>query len=68
VAQAISSDGRESYLRALVTEVETGYEAHLAGHQGSGNLMALTRANALLIIPSGVKSVPPGEEVIAWLL
>ena len=67
-AQAISSDGRESYLRALVTETEAGYEAHLTGHQGSGNLVALTRANALLIIPSGVKSVPPGEEVIAWLL
>jgi molybdopterin molybdotransferase len=66
--QLISSDGRESYLRAILHEVESGHVAHLSGHQGSGNLLALTRANALLIIPSGVKSVPPGEEVIAWLL
>jgi molybdopterin molybdotransferase len=66
--QAIESDGRESYLRARVEMVGGSHVAFLAGHQGSGNLYTLTRANALLIIPSGVKSVPPGEEVTAWLL
>jgi molybdopterin biosynthesis enzyme len=29
---------------------------------------ALVRANALLIIPAGVKSAPAGREVEAWLL
>jgi molybdopterin molybdotransferase len=40
----------------------------LTGHQGSGNLLSLVQANALLIIPSGVKCVPAGQEVSAWLL
>lgn len=68
VGETIHSDGRESYLRARVEEHDGTYLAQLSGHQGSGNLYALALANALLIIPSGVKSVPPGEEVIAWLL
>jgi len=42
--------------------------AHLTGHQGSGNLYSLVRANALLIIPAGVKCVPAGQEVNAWLI
>ena len=40
----------------------------LSGHQGSANLYALTRSNALLILPSGVKCVPASEEVDIWLL
>jgi len=35
---------------------------------GSGNLHSLVQANALLIIPAGVKCVPAGQEVNAWLL
>ena len=59
----ISSDGRESYLRAVV-EIRNGRKtARLTGHQGSGNLKSLVDANALLIIPSGVKSVAAGERV-----
>jgi molybdopterin molybdotransferase len=42
--------------------------AHLAGHQGSGNLLSIVQANALLIIPAGVKSLAAGMEVDAWLL
>jgi molybdopterin molybdotransferase len=69
LAEGVESDGRESYLRALVSRKEGGeYVAKLTGHQGSGNLFSLVQANALLIIPSGVKSCPPGSEVEAWLL
>jgi molybdopterin molybdotransferase len=64
----IDSDGRESYLRAQVREENHVYVARLTGHQGSGNLHSLVQANALLIIPAGVKCVPAGEEVNAWLL
>jgi molybdopterin molybdotransferase len=64
----IDSDGRESYLRAQVREEKGLYIARLTGHQGSGNLYSLVRANALLIIPAGVKCVPAGAEVNAWLL
>jgi molybdopterin molybdotransferase len=68
LAEAIESDGRESYLRAVVTFEEGQYSAKLTGHQGSGNLFSLVQANALLIIPSGVKSLPEGARVSAWLL
>jgi molybdopterin molybdotransferase len=69
-AEQIDSDGRESYLRAEVHPdgENGGFIAHLTGHQGSGNLHSLVRANALLIIPAGVKCVPAGQEVNAWLI
>jgi molybdopterin molybdotransferase len=64
----ILSDGRESYLRAIIHEQDGVQVAKLTGHQGSGNLLSLVQANALLIIPAGVKCVPAGQEVNAWLL
>jgi molybdopterin molybdotransferase len=69
-AEQIDSDGRESYLRAEVRPSgENGIlVAELTGHQGSGNLHSLVQANALLIIPAGVKCVPAGQEVNAWLI
>ena len=66
--EQIDSDGRESYLRAKVQEENGVLVARLTGHQGSGNLHSLVQANALLIIPAGVKCVPAGQEVTAWLL
>ena len=66
--EEILSDGRESYLRAIVREDDGHLVASLTGHQGSGNLLSLVHANALLIIPAGVKCVPAGQEVNAWLL
>jgi molybdopterin molybdotransferase len=62
------SDGRESYLRAIVTFENGRNTAFLTGHQGSGNLFSTVQANALIIIPSGVKSCPPGFEVEAWMM
>lgn len=59
----LDSDGRESYLRGTV-HLENGmYHARLAKNQSSANLFALVHANALLIVPSGVKSLPVGAEV-----
>ncbi len=66
--EEILSDGRESYLRAVIHEENGEYVAKLTGHQGSGNLLSLVQANALLIIPAGVKCVPAGQEMDAWLL
>jgi molybdopterin molybdotransferase len=68
LAEPVESDGRESYLRAYANYTETGWTARLTGHQGSGNLRSLVDANALLILPSGVKSLPIGAEVEAWLM
>ncbi len=67
VTEPIESDGRETYLRAII-DYSDGPFARLTGHQGSGNLRSLVEANALLIIPSEVKSVPAGTELDAWLL
>ena len=66
--QQIDSDGRESYLRGEIREVDGQLVARLTGHQGSGNLHSLVQANALLIIPAGVKCVPAGQEINAWTL
>jgi len=66
--EKINSDGRESYLRAQIHEENGILLARLTGHQGSGNLLSLVQADALLIIPAGVKCVPAGQEVDAWLL
>ena len=66
--EQIDSDGRESYLRAQVRSEDGILVAKLTGHQGSGNLHSLVQANALLIIPAGVKCVPAGQEVNAWLI
>ncbi len=61
--EPVESDGRESYLRANL-EYQNGKPfVRLSGHQGSANLFALTRSNALLILPSGVKSLPAGFTV-----
>lgn len=68
LAQPIQSDGRESYLRAVISWQDGRWLAKLTGHQGSGNLRSLIQANALLIIPSEVKSLPTGGRVAAWWL
>jgi molybdopterin molybdotransferase len=68
LAEAIESDGRESYLRAIIEEREGTLFAKLTGHQGSGNLLSLVQANALLIMPAGVKSLPIGGQADAWIL
>ena len=68
LGEPIESDGRESYLRAIVIREEGRRMAHLTGHQGSGNLRSLVQANALLIIPAGVKSLPLNSMVDAILL
>jgi molybdopterin molybdotransferase len=68
LGEPVKSDGRESYLRAIVTREEGRWIARLTGHQGSGNLRSLVQANALLIIPAGVKSLPLNSMVEAIFL
>ncbi len=68
LGEPVESDGRESYLRAVVEQQAGRYVAYLTGHQGSGNLRSLVQANALLFVPSEVKSLPSGAEATVWLL
>jgi len=66
--EPVHSDGRESYLRVSVYPENGENVVKLTGHQGSGNLLSLVQANALLLIPSGVKSLPRGAKAQAWML
>jgi len=68
LTEAVESDGRESYLRSIVEERDGGLYVALTGHQGSGNLLSVVQANALLIVPAGVKSLAVGDRAVAWLL
>jgi molybdopterin molybdotransferase len=68
VDQDIQSDGRQSYLRVILEKKNDKNHARLTGHQGSGNLLSLIHANALLIVPSEVKSVRSGEELDALMI
>lgn len=64
----IHSDGRESYVRGVVTRERAGYEASVTGAQGSHLMTSLVRANALLIVPEGVRHVPAGEMLEAMMI
>jgi len=52
------------YLRTIVEEGE----ARLTGPQGSGILTSMARANALLIVPAEMSTVPVGTELQAIIL
>ncbi len=64
----IRSDGRESYVRAVVWRKDGRYLATTTGDQGSHIMTSLVKANALLIVPENVTLVEPGAEIIAWML
>jgi len=68
VQNEIHSDGRESYIRAVVIRNGNSYEAALTGDQGSHIMTSLVKANALLIVPEGVKNLPAGSQLTAWML
>jgi molybdopterin molybdotransferase len=63
-----SADGRESFYRGFIRRENGINRASLTGHQGSGNLFSLVQANALLVVPAGVKRIDAGETVSAWAL
>jgi len=65
----IHSDGRESYVRAIVARDKAGaYVATTTGSQGSHIMTSLVEANALLIVPEGVKQVAPDDLLMAWMI
>ncbi|MEJ2746431.1 MAG: molybdopterin molybdotransferase MoeA [Anaerolineae bacterium] len=64
----IISDGRESYIRAIVEKHGDHYIATTTGGQGSHMMTSLVKANALLIVPEGVKNVAAGQTLTAWMI
>lgn len=67
LGENVSSDGRESYLRVKINQVDGSVKVFLTGHQGSGNLRSLVSADGLLVVPAGVKNLNAGEIVKVWL-
>ncbi len=68
IVEGLESDGRESYLRGVLLEDAGQFRVHLTGHQGSGNLFSLVRANALIVVPAGTHHLPAGSDVVIWPL
>lgn len=56
------------FLRARLWRGENGWSASLTGAQGSNLVTSMVAADALVVIPEGVASVPAGGEVDAVLL
>lgn len=66
--EEIYSDGRESYLRAIISCGQDGrYQALTTGKQDSHLQTSLVRANGLVIVPEGVKYVPAGDHLTALM-
>lgn len=65
---SIHSDGRESYVRAIVVRDSDGYQATTTGSQGSHMMSSLVKANALVIVPEGVRTVKEGEYLAAIMV
>ncbi len=68
-AEPISVKPRlQHFLRGVVTETTGGPEARLTGPQGSGILMSMVQANALLITPEGQFETAAGAALRALIL
>ncbi len=64
----INTDGRRLFARVIVAKREGKYYARLTGHQGSGILTSMAKANGLAIIPENTKGVKAGDIVQAQML
>lgn len=65
---ALTSDGRESYIRARVQLSDGELIAMPTGAQGSNIMSSLVAANALVIIPEGQLQVDPGALLPALMI
>lgn len=57
------TDGRRTYLRARLEFRDGQWRAHSTGTQSSGAMMSMVRADGLLILQEGVKTVSAGSEL-----
>ena len=58
----------QHFLRVTLTDTPEGVEARLTGPQGSGILMSMVLADALLVIPEGQFETPAGSTAQALRL
>jgi len=60
--------GLTYFVRCRVRRESDGYHARVTGEQGSGILMSMAEANALMVIPASVGDVDCGDTVTVQLL
>ncbi|MCK5237818.1 MAG: molybdopterin molybdotransferase MoeA [Deltaproteobacteria bacterium] len=60
--------GRLHFMRATVSSTDKGYEAELTGSQGSGILLSMVKADALIIVPEDKDKITEGSTVTVQLL
>jgi molybdopterin molybdotransferase len=58
-----NDDGRRFFARVLVSRRDGKYFARLTGHQGSGILTSMIKANGLAVVPEGTEELKPGSTV-----
>jgi len=66
LTQAMENHGeQQTYLRARFRMTPTGWEADLSMDQAVGNILSLSGANGLVVIPEGVAHISEGEVIQA---
>jgi molybdopterin molybdotransferase len=60
--------GKKYFIRCRVFEENGALTATTTGRQGSGILMSMASANALMIVPEDVETVLPGDTVLVQIL
>lgn len=63
-----NTDGRRVYARGIVEKRDGKYYVRSTGHQGSGILTSMTKANGLVIVPENTNGVQEGDEVMVQML
>lgn len=66
--EALTSDGRRSFLRVKLKQRDGQIYATTTGTQSSGALMSMVLADALMIVPEGVRTVEANTPLQARLL
>jgi len=66
--EPITTSGRRTFARVVVTHREGQYHARTTGEQGSGVLTSMAKANGLAIVPEGVGYLATGTEVTVQML
>jgi molybdopterin molybdotransferase len=64
----VATDERRLFARVNVTKRGGQYYASITGHQGSGILTSMTRANGLAVIPENSRGVKAGDIVEVQML
>jgi molybdopterin molybdotransferase len=66
--EPVTTSGRRTYARVVVTRREGRYHARTTGGQGSGVLTSMAKANGLAIVPEGADYLAAGTEVTVQML